>query len=401
MDPSIFQPMAPGKLVPATGYDASVGSGTIRQPVEGWAFVPNPLPPILNSREFHGDLVEPLLRAERALARLDTLSARLPNKDLLLSPFRLREARLSSQIEDTFATAEQIAMQDLEEAPPGSDTLEVWNYVRALDHGLGSPLPLCNRLIREMHEILLRGVRGDEHRPGEFRTIQVCIGNREQGFRAARFVPPPPGPILTECLNDLERFLNRSPDAGEPRFQPLIELAMSHYQFECIHPFADGNGRLGRLLIALALHRGSTTDRPVVYISAFLDKHRQRYYDLLLRVSTHGDWVSWVEFMLEAIATQTEDACHRANALEGLRERYRAQAKHKRASTTFLDAVDRLFMRPALNASSLARALNKTPQAAQKYINDMVDLGMIREVTGGSYGRRYVATEILRVADGE
>lgn len=402
MDPAVFKAGFPGRLVPTTGWDLRMRAQVPeRVAVRGMAFVPNPLPPEVDRDRFVGRVSDELLAAQTHLARLDGSVSELPHPDLLLRPFRLREAKMSSQIEDTFASVEEIALAAADRPAPRDEVYEVGNYLRALDYGLTSDLPLSGRLFTEMHKLLLRGVRGKDRRPGEFRSIQVMIGDGVRGFAGARFVPPPPGEVLRQCLSDFERFLNPDSDrrGTRTRYPKLIEIAMAHYQFECIHPFSDGNGRLGRLLAAISLCRDGLIRRPLVYVSAYLEQHRQRYYDLLLRVSTDGDWESWVRFFCEAIATQAADAVTRAGRLRDLRQQYIDSVTAKRASTLALRLIDLLFESPVVRATLTAERLGISVRAAQNHVDRLVDKGILEEVTGGTYGRLYVARDILRAVE--
>lgn len=406
MDSRSFQPGAPGTLVQTTAWEKRVRDGVVESvPVQSLAYVPNPLPPKLDRDAFIGRVSGELLAAEANLARLEGTVGNLPNASLLLRPLRLREAKLSSRIEDTLATAEEVALLEEDRPTARDEVREVWNYLEALNYGLSTDLPLGVRLFRELHAILLKGVRGDEKRPGEFRSIQVQIGGQPNNIASARFVPPPPGEPLRQCLDDFERYVNidglRASERGADivRYPRIIETAMAHYQFECIHPFVDGNGRLGRLIVAISLCRQHLVARPLVYVSAHFDRHRQTYYDLLLRVSTHGDWETWVRFFCTAVNEQAEDAIHRARALQSLRQRYVEAVTTKRASALAHKLIDYLFAHPAVDAARVARHLDVTPTTAQSHINRLIDCGILVEVTGGSYGRRYVARAILQVAE--
>lgn len=412
MDKGSFQSRFPGELVPTTGWVTRDRDGVPeRIPIQGLAFVPRPLPPVIRSdlasdvdrQAFVGLVGEELLSAQSNLSRLEGSVQALPNPSLLEQPFRMREAQLSSKIEDTFATVEELALAESGRAPARQQVVEVVNYLRALEHGLKSDLPLCARLFRELHAKLMEGVRGDEKRPGEFRTIQVCIGDENRGFAGARFVPPPPGEVLQRCISELEKFLNPAPGYGSVpetiRFPSLIEIALAHYQFECIHPFSDGNGRLGRLLIALALCRGKHLTSPLVYVSAFFEQNRQRYYDLLLRVSTHGDWESWVKFFCRAVSTQAADAIVRAEKLRDLRNRYVRVVTEKRASALVVRLVDLLFVHPAVRPPTLAKQLMITVQSAQKHIDRLVKHKILAEATGNAYGRIYLAKGVLKLVE--
>lgn len=401
MNPSDFQPNSPGKLVRTTGWVRRLRNGTPETvPVPGWAFVPDPLPPQIDRDQFIGRVSEELLAAQSELSKLEGTVGSLPSPELLLRPFRLREAKLSSRIENTVASVEEVALAAAGRAPQRDEVSEVRNYVDALEHGLSSDWPLGNRLFCEMHEILLRNVRGDDKRPGQFRDGQVYIGDDTRGFTAARFVPPPPGEPLLRCMRDYEQFLN--PDAyansdrpTRTRYPRLIEIAMAHYQFEAIHPFNDGNGRLGRLIVAISLCRDGLLARPIVYVSAYFERNRQRYYDLLLRVSTHGDWESWTRFFCEAVAAEARDAIVRAGRLRNLRQRYLDAVTSKRASALTPRLIDYLFVQPAVRTSHVAEHLGISTPAAQGHINKLVEKNILQEATGSNYGRIYVARGIL------
>lgn len=406
MDSNAFRSDAPGRLVQVTGYDRRIVRGLPQAvPVETVAFVPNDLPPSgLDRSRFIGDLSELLIDAQSKVSRLDGMLGSLPNPDLLLKPFRLREAKLSSRIENTFASVQEIALVDAGAAAPRDEVGEVHNYLRALQVGLESDLPLSVRLFQQMHAALLKGVRGEEKQPGKLRGRLVCIGDEEHGFARARFVPPPHGETLERCLGTLEKFLN--PDSGytpaqTPRYPALIELAFAHYQFETIHPFNDGNGRLGRLLIPLSACKIGLLSQPVLYVSGYFEQHRSAYYDLLLGVSTHGDWGAWVAFFLRGVASQAADAVVRAGRLRVLREDYLKLVTTKRASALGSRLVDMLFRRPAVTVQSVCSDLGITPPSAQKHISNLDQHGILREVTGGTYGRIWVASGILAAVEAE
>ena len=298
MDTESFRNSPAGRVVHAAG--------------EYWAFVPNPLPPKL---AWTSELVVTLSEADRALGELAGLGRSLPNPHLLIRPFVRREAVLSSRIEGTQSTlfdlyAYEAVQLSMFKPPP--DVREVYNYVRALEHGMARlpTLPLSLRLIREIHAHLMEGVRGEHQTPGEFRRSQNWIGPPGCTLTDARFVPPPV-PEMQESLHALETFLHAS-----PTLPPLMRLGLIHYQFEAIHPFLDGNGRVGRLLITLLLCAWDLLSEPLLYLSAYFDAHRQDYYDLLLRVSQHGAWEDWLTFFLRGIATQAQDSVARAGRLQ-------------------------------------------------------------------------------------
>jgi Fic family protein len=397
-----FGQTAAGRIVPITGFERRMVGGVPQSvAVQALSFVPDALPPRQLDRDvFVGKLADELLHAERGIALLEGTVSTLPNPELLSRPFRMREAKLSSKIENTIASVEEIALHEVVRSRQRDEVREVHNYLRALTHGLGSELPMCARLIREMHGILMDGVRGDEKRPGEFRATPVYIGDERGGFAGARFVTPPPGAELDSCVRDFEAYLNlgaRRP--GAVRYPDLLELAFMHYQFESIHPFNDGNGRLGRLLIPISFCRLGLLTRPTLYLSAYFEEHRQRYYDLLLRVSTKGDWEAWARFFCQAVASQSRDAVRRARRLQELRREYVQRVTKKRASVLTVRLIDMLFDQPALRSANVQEALGVSSPSAQKHINILESQGVLFEHTGGNYGRVYVARGIIAAVE--
>jgi len=339
------------------------------------------------------DLVQFLSAADRALGKLGGVGQTLPNPHLLIGPFKRREAVLSSRIEGT-----QASMSDLLifEAVPGQepqvpDVREVWNYVRALDYGLErrTTLPVSNRLIREMHARLLEGVRGEDRTPGDFRRSQNWIGPPGCAMEDATFVPPPPE-RLTGALDAFEKYLH------EPsRLPPILQLALIHYQFEAIHPFLDGNGRLGRLLITLLLCSWAILPEPLLYLSAYFERHREEYNARLLAVSQQGAWNDWITFFLRGVAEQSMDAVQRANRLLKLRAQYHQRVQSARSSALLVQLIDFLFESPAVTAAQVKHRLSVTPRTAQAHIDRLTAEGVIREATGRKRNRVYLADEIL------
>jgi Fic family protein len=350
--------------------------------------------------------IRALAAAERALGQLTgTLRAagRQVNPHLISAPLLRREAISSSRIEGTIATPEQLLLLEVEaeERPSAiseaTQTQEVLNYIHALNHGFArlSEIPVCQRLIREMHEILMRGVRGDAERPGEFRDVQNFIG-RSRDIREARFVPPPVSE-LKQCLHELEEFIHESDDT----LPHLVRLALVHYQFETVHPFRDGNGRVGRLLIPLLLCTYERIDKPALYLSPHLERHRSEYTDLLLKVSQTGDYLSWVRFFLEAVEGSALESVTRAEALLALRESYHARLQSTRSSALLLRLVDNLFERPSTSIGVAGEIMQVTPAAAAANLRKLVDAKILVEVTGRRRDQRFVAPEIIRVSHGE
>lgn len=376
MKPADFGPNKAGSLIQGTlGY---------------WAFVPSPLEPEL---EFDHSFVRLLSRADRALSELAGIARTLPNPHLLIRPFMRREAVLSSRIEGTQASLSDLLFFEAASTnnPEVPDVREVANYVRALEYGLArlNDLPLSLRLIREIHERLMRGVRGDVHTPGDFRTSQNWIGAPGCTLMDATFVPPPVDEMST-ALHRFEKYLH-----AESNYPPLVRMALIHYHFEAIHPFLDGNGRIGRLLIALLLCTDGLLPQPMLYLSAFFERHRDEYYRLLLGVSQRGEWLPWIGFFLTAVEEQSKDAVNRSDAILALWTDYRNRLQGARASALLLRLVDELFSFPAITARMATDALGVTPRSAQLNIDKLIDAGILEEATGQKRNRVYVAKEII------
>jgi len=370
-------------------------AGRLSKTIQGYyAFIPSPLPPVLNWNE---SLVNSLSEADRAVGKLAGLSRALPNPHLLIRPFMHSEAVLSSRIEGTQATISDVYKYEtgqlslFKDDKDISDVKEVHNYVLALDCGLKrlKELPLSLRLLRELHKILLEGVRGGESRPGEFRQVQNWIGPEGCSLEEALYVPPSVDE-MNEALASLEKYLNQ-----KDNLPPLIRVGLVHYQFEAIHPFIDGNGRIGRLLIILLLCAWDILPQPLLYLSPYLESNRQAYYDLLLEVSERGAWEEWLNFFLTAVKIQADDAILRINKMMELKEDYRAKMQSKRGSPGLFKAIDFLFEKPVFSANQLAKELGTNFARAQRYISSLKQAGIIREITGMSRNRIYAAEEII------
>jgi len=375
------------------GLFQSSPSGRVVRAIDGyWAFVPNPLPPKL---DWDSPLVSFVSKADLAVGTLSGLGETLPNPHLLIYPFIRREAVLSSRIEGTQSSLSDLLLFEATRIEKQRDVREVRNYVRAIEYGLKrlEELPLSLRLIRELHSILMEGVRGERATPGEFRQSQNWIGPPGCTLNDATFVPPPV-PEMLEALDQLEKFLHT--DMPLP---PLVELALIHYQFESIHPFLDGNGRIGRLLITLFLCQRGILTKPLLYLSAFFERHRQEYYDHLLQVSQQGAWRQWIEFFLTAVAEQSGDAVRRARRLLDLHRNYYQTSLEKRLPATSGQLIELVFMRPVLNARVAQESLKVTFPAAQKAIRALVDEGILAEITGGKRNKAYAAKEILKILE--
>lgn len=377
MRPDSFTKNAPGKVIQAQkGY---------------WTYLPDPLPPQLSWTE---DLVAALSQADLALGELAGLGRTLLNPHLLIRPFMHQEAVVSSRIEGT-----QASLSDLFRYEAGqltlfeerSDVREVHNYVRAMEYGLErlKELPVSLRLIRELHGLLMEGVRGEGKKPGEFRDSYNWIGPPNCTVKTARYVPPPVS-HMHDALHALEEFLH-SPS----EMPPLVRLALIHYQFEAIHPFLDGNGRIGRLLMSLLACAWNLLPQPLLYLSAYFEAHRDDYYDLLLAVSRRGVWEEWVTFFLRGVKEQCGDTVARIKHLQDLRGYYRVQVQRTHASARLLDVVDMLFLNPVLTVRRVEGEVGVTFQTAQRYVDWLVELGILMEVTGKGRNRLYAARDVI------
>jgi len=372
-------------------------SGKVIRTVGGyWAFVPNPLPPPI---QYDPETVGLLSDADRGLGGLAGVGQLLPNPRLLIAPYVRREAVLSSRIEGTQASLSDLLRFEAaeEESLRTSDVQEVRNYVRAMEYGLErlESLPLSLRLVREIHAQLMEGVRGEQKRPGEFREIQNWIGPPGCSLTEATFVPPPV-PEMKEALGEWEKFLHNEKD-----LPPLVQCALMHYQFEAIHPFVDGNGRVGRLLITFFLCERGHLPQPLLYLSAFFERHRTEYYGRLLGVSKSGDWMGWIKFFLQGIATQASAAIEDSQRILALQKRYREMFHRRKASGTALAIMDELFLNPFVTATRLTERLGVSFPTVQTTIDWLVKTGVLREITGRQRNRIYCAEELLQAIEGK
>jgi Fic family protein len=359
------------------------------QPQGYRAFMPAPLPPKNPPFALTADLALLLSEADRALAELKGATRTLPNADLFVAMYVRKEAVLSSQIEGTQSSLEDVLKAEAEIRAPGgpSDVGEVLNYIAALNHGLRAleRLPVSNRLIREIHEILMRRVRGGDRRPGEFRNGQVHIGPTGAGIREATFVPPPPDAIPL-AMGQLESFLNNNRD-----LPPLVRVGLAHVQFETIHPFHDGNGRTGRLLITFLLAAEGLLDKPVLYLSHYLRRRRPAYYGALQATRDEGDFEGWIRFFLLGVAEVARQAAEVAGRIIDLREQHRAiiTNAYDRGSKYAFSLHDALFRMPIITAAIAGEWLGITTHAARRHLRRFVELGILVEVTGFGRNRAF------------
>ncbi len=379
MNPKDFRAPAAGRVIQTrTGYVA---------------FVPAPLPPEL---VYDPGLVLLLSRADAALSELSGVGRHLPNPHLLIAPYVRREAVLSSRIEGTKASLTDLLLD--EAGAPGEsgdpeDVREVRNYVIALEYGVRrlKTLPLSLRLVRELHLRLMKGVRGDRATPGEFRRSQNWIGPPGSTLATAPYVPPPPRE-MHEGLWAWEKFLHE-----RDRIPELVQCALIHEHFEALHPFLDGNGRVGRLLIPFFLIERGRLSQPLLYLSAYVEAHRLEYYDRLQRVRTEGDWNGWVRYFLSGVIETAGEGVRRATRLMELRERYRGRLRGRANALTLLDA---LFVNPYLSVARAAKMLKVSNPTARQAVQALEKCGMIEEITGREWGRLYLARPILAVIEG-
>ena len=381
MRESDFTEASPGRLVPAATLDGQY-----------WpAFVPDPLMPAV---VWNDKTIVLLSRADRALSRLEGRAAGLPSPYLLSQPMAMREAVASSGIEGTTSNIAEIYQFQLDGAVKDpDDAREVSSYAKAMRYGLQrlAKLPVSLRLIRDVHRELLSGVRGADRRPGEFRARQVIIGRQSAGIEGARYVPPPPDEMMA-ALHELEAFMH-----SEPNVPLLVQLALIHYQFEAIHPFEDGNGRVGRLLITLLLCERGYLTHPLLYLSDYFAEFRQIYVDALLGISLNGEWEQWIQFFLTAVADVATDALDRVEKLLGIQSQYQDRMKAERTSGAAFQIIDRLFEIPLITAPIVQNLLGVSNQTAQGHIRRLANAGILAGSDSGAHPRIYLAPEILEV----
>ncbi len=368
-------------------------AGQIIKSPKGYnAFIPHSLPPKL---EWNNAVVNSLSRADFLLGKLAREGSRLPNPHLLMRPFIIREAVLSSKIEGTQATLGEIlaANAGINVKQNPDDLKEVQNYIKALDYGLErlTNLPLSLRLIKEIHEHLMQGVRGSNATPGEFRHSQNWIGSPGCTLNTAKFIPPPPDNLMN-CLEELESFLH---DRSLP---PLIHIALCHYQFEAIHPFLDGNGRVGRLLIMLLLVEQKMLPSPLLYLSAFFEATRDEYYKQLYNVSAKGNWHEWLMYFLNGVAIQSEDVLSRAERINDLLNQWKIDVASS-GSQVPADLVQHLAVNPYFTTSKIAEDLGIAYSTAQRGIQRLESAGIVTQTNDNKRDKVYCATAILNILE--
>lgn len=385
-----FESSPLGHLVHISGHDAFLD-----RPYSHYAFVPEPLP---SEVAMSTRTVKLLSEADRALGRLDAASGRLPNPQLLVRPTLYREAVSTSALEGTYALFQDVLESDfVDEVSRSREVREVRNYVTAAAAGLSliRTKPICVSVLKDLQAILVEGTRGDTYDAGSLRTGQVYIGERHRGIEASRFVPPPPGAALINGVSDWEKWINSEDD-----LPLLVKAALGHYQFESLHPFSDGNGRLGRLVVVLQLIDNGALSYPILNISPWLEERKDEYKDHLLRVSETGDPDAWLQFFFEAVRSQADDAVRRIERIVEIRNRMRERLRQAKARGVVLEIVDDLIAYPVITVTQAAELHNVTYPPANHAIQKLVELGFLSEITGSNYNRIFVCREILAAVEG-
>lgn len=355
-----------------------------------FAFTPNHLPPEKGS---FPDRLWPLLaEARHHVGMLEGLGRTLPNPGILLRPLEDREAIQSSRLEGTYASPRELLLFELDPREsksgrdPSNDHREVFNYRLALNHGTSSPLPISQRLMKELHALLMSGVRGRDKSPGEFRKIHVGIGY------GGRFIPPPPE-NLAECLDSLEKYCH----VQQSSFDPLVDSFFVHYQFETVHPFIDGNGRVGRLLLAIMLQQRCALTKPWLYMSEYFEQSREEYMQRLFDVSARNDWAGWINFCLIGTLKQAKETIHRCERLLAIREGFAAKLANCKGSLRLKRIIDDVFHSPFVRVKDLPKRLGITYPTAKQDVQRLVDAGILKELQNIK-PRTYFAPEVFSVA---
>jgi len=369
----------------------SPAAGRIHRSMAGHdTFVPAPLPPTI---DYDGSLVLALSKADTALSELSGVGRQLPNPHLLITPYLQQEAILSSRIEGTRTNLSELLLDEVgavDHAPDEeAERQEVRNYVEAMEEGIAilrTGRPISLNMVRSLHATLMAGVRGGFSSPGQFRNEQNWIGGAT--IERAVYVPPPPE-MLMESLSDWERFVNERDTLPD-----LIQCAIMHEQFEAIHPFKDGNGRIGRLLVPLFLMERGRLSQPLLYLSSYIEPRRSTYYDLLQRVRTDGDWVSWIHFFLAGVADTAHVAVQQTKKLVDLREDFRYRVRGKARA---MELVDSLFLNPYITAKRARQFLDVSDPSARNALADLQHVGIVTEVAGQHWPRLFVSGAVLSI----
>ncbi len=366
----------------------------ISQPMGYKVFVPEKLPPGPPLR-IEGALQNLLSQADMALARLDGMGYFLPNADLFIAMYVRKEALLSSQIEGTQASLEDIFEYESGDKPENiNDVAEVINYIRALNYGMDrlKTLPMSLRLIKEIHGVLMQGTRGGNKTPGEFRKMQNWIGPPGSTLKDARYIPPPPHEVV-KTMGDLEQYIHKG-----RKLPVLIDCGLVHYQFESIHPFLDGNGRVGRLLITFYLYFREVLHRPLLYLSYYFKKNRQEYYDRLNMVRDKGDYEQWIAFFLKGVVETADSAVETARKILELQTKHRELLwKKKLSSPLAVGILERLFQKPYVSVNDVAKEFSISFQAASTLVSQLEGAGILHEITGKKRDKRFIYAAYISI----
>ncbi|MGL5828477.1 MAG: Fic family protein [Angustibacter sp.] len=355
-----------------------------------WYYKPRSLPRVL---DLAPETITALSAADSALGQLNGLGLLITDPQLLIGPYITREALSSSRIEGTQASLDEVLRAEAQGEPTSADIAEVEAYIRATHRGLEllDELPICQRLMLEVHGVLLQSVRGHDKRPGELRGCAVWVGSPTDTPDTAEFVPPLPGQVA-EMLSNLERFIHET-----PQMPPLIKCALVHYQFETIHPFLDGNGRVGRLLIGLLLQQQGRLASPLLYLSGYLEIHRREYYARLQAIRERGEVQQWLQFFLTAVTRQADDAVHRATQLLRLHQGYLGQAATARSRLA--EVIPLLFSNPFISVRRVSAALQITDQGSRNLLRDAQARGWLEQLPARSAQHRWIAREVFTIID--
>jgi len=367
----------------------------IKQPDGYRAFIPEPLPPD-PPVQFDDEMQSLLSNADRALAKLDGIIMVLPNPDLFIAMYVKKEALLSSQIEGIQASLEGVLEfeADLKPREDVEDIKEVISYIKALNYGIDrlKELPFSLRLIKEIHRILIEGTRGNSKTPGEFRSTQNWIGPPGASLSESIFVPPPPN-IVLPVMGELEKFFYEN-----IRIPPLVKIALTHAQFETIHPFLDGNGRIGRLLITFYLFWKGLLSKPILYLSFYLKKNRETYYNLLMKVRTQGDWEEWIKFFLKGIGEISGEAANTAKEIIQLKEKLITTLYEKSISSIYaVKFIAYIFESPIIEIKNLIERFSVHKDTANELVKKFEGIGILKEVTGKQRYKKYLFKEYVDI----
>lgn len=356
------------------------------------SFVPSPLPP-KPPIFLDGDAIDLLVRANKQLGILESVASRIPNVKLFISMYVRKEALLSSQIEGTQATLEDV-LDPMLDVNTNRDVADVINYIKATEYAINrlKELPICNRLVREIHAVLMEGVRGQEKSPGEFRYSQNWIGGQGSTIKDARYIPPTPEDMI-KAMSDLEKYIN-----SDDGLDVLIRAALIHYQFETIHPFLDGNGRVGRLLITLFLMEKGALTTPALYISYFLKKNRIEYYDRLTEVRRRGDYEQWIKFFLQAVSESAEDAILTIDQLTALHNKNLELIKKLgRVANNTTRVFEYLETNPIIDIQKTSKALGMSFNTVSGIVKRLTDIGILVQETNASRNRTFAYEDYLTI----